>query len=433
MHLNQLYLNQRVLMSPAQRCVGTRRQQPELENAHEQEERKPRCWEAAGKARSKEERPLGCLVRNGLPKMKSPPARRLNPKPQPCSPHAPGLGDPTFPPASPQTRTRSQTSHPPSSARRCFPSLAKPSRTETAFLPTLLPSATPPARSPARSGAGCGVRSLLTSITLRDLLRSTSTGEREPPSAAGQSCRAQRASASPAPSIAAGGRRGLGGGLRGREERGRRRDRRRAGCGGSGMRWARRSGPAWGSGISASWKYPLLSPRPSADSPPTPRVRPQNFPSPLHFLFFGLFSLPFPRFAAKRRAGAAGMLGRELRFPRHPGPALCPCRDRGAGVHPPRQGTPPDTVHPRHPASASSPHRSPPSPGLRPFSHPAQAGRGVCGWAKGGCPLQAGTRDPRSPPAFSTGQAATAVIIGDPEPDAVCAAGSGGTRASGSP
>lgn len=35
MHLNELYLNQCVLMSPAQSCVGTRRQQPELENALE--------------------------------------------------------------------------------------------------------------------------------------------------------------------------------------------------------------------------------------------------------------------------------------------------------------------------------------------------------------------------------------------------------------
>lgn len=34
-HRNQLYFNQRPLTSPAQRYVGTRRQQPELENGEQ--------------------------------------------------------------------------------------------------------------------------------------------------------------------------------------------------------------------------------------------------------------------------------------------------------------------------------------------------------------------------------------------------------------
>lgn len=121
-------------------------------------------------------------------------------------------GIPPPPTAQLQTRTQNQTLHSSLQVRKRFEALAKPSRAGEVFLPPRrsgcslrrTPSAPLTPRQPSRPlpcPKGSGVQGSLTLLSLREPLRSTSSAGCDPPSAGGQSCRAQSASASPATSI----------------------------------------------------------------------------------------------------------------------------------------------------------------------------------------------------------------------------------------
>lgn len=136
-----------------------------------------------------------------------------------------------------------------------------------------------------------------------------------------------------------------------------------------------RSMKPWAEGMS-----PLSEPGPPPDSPPSPEDA-HIFPSPFAFFFF--FFPPFPGFAAKRRTGLAGMLGREAPLSQAP-------RAGGRGPHPPAWGA--HTSPAPGGEARPCPHHHPPlHPGLR-----------LC---EGRLP-PVSTRDPQAPPALGTGQVA---------------------------
>lgn len=130
---------------------------------------------------------------------------------------------------------------------------------------------------------------------------------------------------------------------------------------------------------------PSLGARPTSRFPSLPRGR-SHFPFPFCLLFF-FFSPPFPGFAAKRRTGLAGMLGREAPL------SQAPRAGSGAGgreLHPPPRGT---HITPLDGEARPSPHHPPSTQGCGSPHSPLGGAPAVRGSVPSGqCP-----GPPRSP------------------------------------